>query len=291
MHDHDGGMMVPGSSEAAGRATEKLLEHDKVILTLRQEVRQARIFRFTLVATYSSAPLLLFALFLGNILAWGRIDLTRVNILCVPVLIALLALCGVVRYYSHGGFFTGVPLEEQWASGQASRKSIDLALAMERKRLAAAEFHIPTEVRRHIYRESVPLTIEQYRTEGLRYRRIHNLFQSVIIVGSLATSTAASLAETPPPYKWITVATSFAVGLSAGFTGYFKFRERSFYLQQTSDSIEEEYDAVNLKVGRYKNSLNDGAALEDFTERIETLKNDQRKRQQQLDQPTETPEG
>jgi hypothetical protein len=44
-------------------------------------------------------------------------------------------------------------------------------------------------------------------------------------------------------------------------------------------------------VGRYKNSTDDEAALLDFTDRVETLKNDQRKRQQQLDQPTETPEG
>ncbi|MFJ1244985.1 hypothetical protein, partial [Bacillus amyloliquefaciens] len=62
-------------------------------------------------------------------------------------------------------------------------------------------------------------------------------------------------------------------------------------LQQTADAIEEEYDAVNLKVGRYKGSTDDAAALLEFTERVETLKNDQRNRQQQLDQPTETPEG
>jgi hypothetical protein len=121
----------------------------------------------------------------------------------------------------------------------------------------------------------------------MRYRRIHNALQSVIIIGSLAASTAAGLAETPPPYKWITVGTSFAVGISAGFTGYFKFRERSFYLQQTADSIEEEYDSVTLGVGRYASGQDEEAKLIEFTQRVETLKSDQRKRQQQLDQPTE----
>ncbi|WP_329398945.1 DUF4231 domain-containing protein [Streptomyces melanogenes] len=275
---------------AAERAVEELLQHDRTILELRHEIRRARMRRFILVSTYSSAPMLLFLLFVGNIATWGRIDLSRINIAGIPILITLLILCPVVRFRSCGDVFDGSVLNE-WKAGYAVEKKIDLELAIERKRLSAASIDLPTETRRHIYRETVPGAIEQYRTGGLRYRRVHNAFQSVIIIGSLATSTAASLAETPAPFKWITVGTSFAVGLAAGFTGYFKFRERSFYLQQTADSIEEEYDAVKLKVGRYKGSVDDAAALLEFTERIETLKNDQRKRQQQLDQPTETPEG
>jgi len=276
---------------SAERAVEELLSHDRKILDLRDEIREARLKRFLLVSTYSSAPTLLLALFIGNIFTWGRIDLTRVNIACVPLLIALLILCAVVRANSTMGDFWDGPIHDEWDAGHAAGKKIDLELAIERKRLSAASIDLPTETRRHIYRETVPGAIEQYRSDGLRYRRVHNFFQSIIIVGSLATSTAASLAETPAPYKWITVGTSFSVGLAAGFTGYFKFRERSFYLQQTADTIEEEYDAVSLKVGRYKSSVNDEAALLEFTERVETLKNDQRKRQQQLDQPTETPEG
>ncbi|MHC0431478.1 SLATT domain-containing protein [Streptomyces sp. O3] len=276
---------------AAERAIEELLGHDRKILGLRQEIREARLKRLLLVSTYSSTPALLLLLFVGNIATWGRVDLARVNLACIPLLIALLILCAVVRVQSTKLVGYNKVLLNEWESGYAAGRKIDLELAIERRRLSAASTELPTETRRHIYRESVPGAIEQYRSDGLRYRRVHNLFQSVIIIGSLATSTAASLAETPPPYKWITVGTSFSVGLAAGFTGYFKFRERSFYLQQTADTIEEEYDAVNLKVGRYKSSTDDEAALLEFTERVETLKNDQRKRQQQLDQPTETPEG
>ncbi|AXE86585.1 hypothetical protein C1703_16400 [Streptomyces sp. Go-475] len=279
------------STSAAERAIEELLTHDRKILALRNEIREARLKRFLLVSTYSSAPTLLLILFVGNIVTWGHIDLARVNVACIPILIALLILCVIVRANSTSIDFWDGPLQDEWEAGHAAEKKIDLELALERKRLSAASIDLPTDTRRHIYRETVPVTIEQYRSDGLRYRRIHNFFQSIIIVGSLATSTAASLADTPAPYKWITVGTSFSVGLAAGFTGYFKFRERSFYLQQTSDSIEEEYDAVNLKVGRYKSSADDEAALLEFTERVEILKNDQRKRQQQLDQPTETPEG
>ncbi|MEV6021373.1 SLATT domain-containing protein [Streptomyces sp. NPDC051997] len=279
------------TAPAAERAIERLLDHDREILGLRHEIRGARLRRSLLVSTYSSAPALLLLLFVGNIAAWGHIDLARVNLACIPLLVALLVLCVIVRDQSTKTVGTRTVLSDRWESGYAATKKIDLALAIERRRLSVASTELPTETRRHIYRESVPGAIEQYRSDGLRYRRVHNLFQSVIIIGSLATSTAASLAETPAPYKWITVGTSFSVGLAAGFTGYFKFRERSFYLQQTADTIEEEYDAVNLKVGRYKGSADDAAALLEFTERVEILKNDQRKRQQQLDQPTETPEG
>ncbi|MFB7313119.1 SLATT domain-containing protein [Streptomyces sp. NPDC056192] len=276
---------------AAERAIERLLDHDRKILDLRHDIRKARLKRLLLVSTYSSAPALLLLLFIGNIATWGRVDLARVNLACIPLLVALLVLCAIVRENSTERVGLRTVLSDTWASGYAATKKIDLELAIERRRLSAASTNLPTETRRHIYRETVPGAIGQYRSDGLRYRRVHNLFQSVIIIGSLATSTAASLAETPAPYKWITVGTSFSVGLAAGFTGYFKFRERSFYLQQTADAIEEEYDAVNLKVGRYKGSPDDAAALLEFTERVETLKNDQRKRQQQLDQPTETPEG
>ena len=33
---------------------------------------------------------------------------------------------------------------------------------------------------------------------------------------------------------------TFAVGIASGFMGYFKYKERSFYLQQTADAIESE---------------------------------------------------
>jgi hypothetical protein len=209
--------------------------------------------------------------------------MARINMACIPIFIALavLALTIAAKSSNVSGRLEG------WTPEYVDNLRLDLELEIERKRLSAASLTLPPETRRHVYRETVPGSVEQFRLESRRYRRIHNAFQSVIIIGSLATSTAAGLADTPPPYKWITVAMSFAVGISAGFTGYFKFRERSFYLQQTADAIEEEYESVALGVGRYRNSPDSEAALIDFTQRVETLKSDQRKRQQQLDQPTE----
>lgn len=82
----------------------------------------------------------------------------------------------------------------------------------------------------------------------------------------------------------------FAVDVAAGFTGYFKFRERSFYLQQTSDSIYQELSAVGLGIGRHKGKT-EPEAMTEFTEQVELLKIEQRKRQQQLEQPSEGREG
>jgi hypothetical protein len=35
------------------------------------------------------------------------------------------------------------------------------------------------------------------------------------------------------------------------FTGYYKFRERSYFHQQTADAIEREANAVPLGIGPY----------------------------------------
>jgi hypothetical protein len=141
-----------------------------------------------------------------------------------------------------------------------------------------------------IYRNDVPGDIEQFQKESQYYRRIHNALQAIIIIGALAASTLTGLLQSVPQLRWVAVGTTFAVGVAAGFTGYFKFRERSFYLQQTSDSIEQELNAVGLRIGRYKNKSEDDALIE-FTEQVELLKIEQRKRQQQLEQPSEGREG
>jgi hypothetical protein len=80
------------------------------------------------------------------------------------------------------------------------------------------------------------------------------------------------------------------VTISAGFTGYFKYRERSFNLQQTADNIEQEYTAVSLTIGPYKGKLPQ-EALVLFAERVEALKVEQRKREQQLEQPPDVKHG
>lgn len=138
------------------------------------------------------------------------------------------------------------------------------------------------------YKEDVPETIARYRNESNSYRRIANRLQITIIVGSVLVTSATSAAgfEFGGIFKWVAPIISIVVAASAELTGYFKFRERSFNLQQTADSIEQEYNAVKLGIRSYKGKQ-PNEALELFVERVEFLVEEQKKRQQQLEQPSD----
>jgi len=147
--------------------------------------------------------------------------------------------------------------------------------------------------RRHLYRESVADLIEQYRAESRRHRRVHNSLQVLVMTGSAGSTTVAALDwGQQPTWQGITLTViSFAITLASAFTGYYKYRERSYFLQQTADSIEEELNALMLGVGEYTRFGDDEkGALALFTKRVEGLRNEQRRRQQQLDQPAERAE-
>jgi hypothetical protein len=78
------------------------------------------------------------------------------------------------------------------------------------------------------------------------------------------------------------------VGVTTGVNGYYKFRERSFNLQQAADLIEREYHSVALRVGRYANCDTESEAYRIFAQQVESIRDEQNKRQQQLEQPVET---
>src|SRR4029453_15042999 len=137
------------------------------------------------------------------------------------------------------------------------------------------------------YREEILSFIDEYRRESQRNRRIHNAFQSIIIVGSIITTSVTSEIGKQPSFKWIAAGLSISVCISAGFTGYFKFRERAMNLRQTADAIEHEYNAAELGIRTYK-KLSREDALTALAEQVEWLREEQRKREQQLEQPPET---
>ncbi|MEV0991130.1 SLATT domain-containing protein [Streptomyces sp. NPDC049949] len=153
------------------------------------------------------------------------------------------------------------------------------------------------DARRKLYREEVTTAIEQYQADSRKYRRIHNGLQTLIMIGSASTTTIAAL-DTGKELTRQSVtltAISFAITVAAVFTGYYKFRERSYFLQETADAIEEEANAVRLGIGHYSEYRpgQEGEALKPFTQRGEQHRNEQRRRQQQLDQPADqaTPSG
>lgn len=136
------------------------------------------------------------------------------------------------------------------------------------------------------YKENIPAIIKEMRNKSKYYRKTHNTFQCIIIIGSILVTSFTSAIGYAEIFKPLSTVISILVGISAGLTGYFKYKERSFYLQRTADAIEQEYIALEQSIGFYKGK-NRKEALILLIERIETLKEEQKKREQSLEQPPE----
>ncbi|GAB2827557.1 DUF4231 domain-containing protein [Streptomyces daliensis] len=136
------------------------------------------------------------------------------------------------------------------------------------------------------YRESIPLVRDEYRRSADRYRSRHNRFQLTVIVGSILTSVATTAAAEEGIWSWLAVSTSALVSISAGIISYYKFRERSLNLQQTADAIDLELQAYRLGIRRYK-GVPPAEASATFAEEVERLREEQRKKELQLEQPPE----
>ncbi|MFJ5728337.1 DUF4231 domain-containing protein [Streptomyces paradoxus] len=142
------------------------------------------------------------------------------------------------------------------------------------------------------YFDSVPQLRDDYRRGAQKYRNRHNRFQVTVIVGSILTSVATTAAAEQGVWSWIAVGLSAAVSVSAGIISYFKFRERSMNLQQTADSIELELQAFSLRINHYgPGRVSTDEAPSAFAETIERIKDEQRKKELQLEQPPEAQQG
>jgi Protein of unknown function (DUF4231) len=168
-----------------------------------------------------------------------------------------------------------------------SRSSLELELARLRdeRKVVAGTAGMDIKVRRIAYRDDAYDEINALRNEGARYRRVNNILQGVLIVGSLAATGASAIVGEIPDVRWLTLGITFVVGISSGFMGYFKYKEKSFYLQQTADAIETEWEAVDVGVGRYKDIDDEEKSLALFVDEVHRLKSEQKKRQQSLEQP------
>ncbi|MGH4033205.1 DUF4231 domain-containing protein [Actinomycetota bacterium Odt1-20B] len=161
--------------------------------------------------------------------------------------------------------------------------------ALQDRQSAAARLPLDSPSGLRIYREASLDLITQYRKGAAKNRRVHNAFQLIIISGSIVTSTLTAMNEgSNGPLSISTSALSALVGISAGVTGYFKFRERGYNLQSTADEIEKHYNASQFMLDEYASQ--DGAPLAEadrlrlFARYIERLKEEQRKRELQLEQ-------
>ncbi|WP_245775739.1 SLATT domain-containing protein [Saccharopolyspora flava] len=207
----------------------------------------------------------------------------------IPVAVACCVASYRLKRYPGGPLQKGNRQNGEVYFFRQSEDDLELILSQERdaRRLLIASSAITPKIRRVAYKEEAYHDIDQLRSESKGYRRTNNILQGVIIIGSLGATATSGVAVDAVTLRWVTVGITFAVGISSGFMGYFKYKERSFYLQQTADAIEQEWEAVEIGVGRYKRCESEDEALAEFVEEVHRLKAEQKKRQQNLEQPPE----
>ncbi|MFD8615307.1 DUF4231 domain-containing protein [Streptomyces sp. NPDC059631] len=208
---------------------------------------------------------------------WNRFDMAPYNTAALLMLPLLLIL-----------FLTGKRMDtgkkEDEKDKSVAELRLELDLLEERRILEAAYSTRPAYERQYSYRETIPHEIERLRRETRRYRRVHNFFQWSLFVASVTMSVSAAVYDPPQPGKGILIGLGAFVSFTTAVTGYFKFRERAFNLQQTADAIEQQVTAYDLAISPY-NHKEAQANLERLAETVEALRVEQRKREQQLEQP------
>ncbi|MBQ1021761.1 DUF4231 domain-containing protein [Micromonospora sp. D93] len=173
-------------------------------------------------------------------------------------------------------------------------KKYDLVqLQSDRLRLAA-EAASDTRASLRVYRIGALDDIDQYRAKAKVSRRYSNLLQWAIIVGSVAATsltsiTAGAAAASAEWVRWVAAGVSAVVSVAAGVTGFFKFRERGFNQQQTADAMEKHQKALELGIREYAGKTEE-EALRVFAQAVEELKDEQRKRELQLEQSSDQKE-
>ncbi|GCE04708.1 DUF4231 domain-containing protein [Dictyobacter aurantiacus] len=153
---------------------------------------------------------------------------------------------------------------------------------------------LETQQYHQYYRQIVvPGVIEDYRQQSKVNRVLHFISQLTVIITSLLVTGLTSGLDTKLGWQipWAAPLLSFIVSLITAIMGFFKFRERSYHMQQTADYIEQEKTALELGIRHYKEYRNKpDEAFSEFAERVEQSREEQTKRQQQLEQSTDTKE-
>ncbi|MER7817073.1 DUF4231 domain-containing protein [Streptomyces sp. NPDC096153] len=254
-----------------------LVAYRRSAASLTSQLRIARMARSLVVGSVLGAFLVAAGGAVSNAVTWGSFDMLPYN-LAGGVLLALLLVVFVIGRRMN----TGHPEGESPKSVAALQLELDLL--EERRVLEAAAGSRSARDRQYSYRETIPQEIERLRRETLRYRRVHNFFQWSLFVASVTMSVTAAIYDPPQPGKAILIGLGAFVSFTTAVTGYFKYRERAFNLQQTADAIEQHVTAYDLAIAPY-NQADETVNLERLAENVETLRVEQRKREQQLEQP------
>ncbi|WP_223832985.1 SLATT domain-containing protein [Streptomyces venezuelae] len=259
-----------------------LIAHKREVAQLKRDISRMRRGTLAGVLVVGLAMALLATLIVVTARTWGRYDMGMVNFLGL-IAVGGLTAAGVLLVVRSSS------LQVVGENGAKASKSVpdlrlDLELAEEQRVLVAAYVARPAYERRYSYRDAIPAEVGRLRSEGRRYSRWHNGLQWLLILSSAAIPAVAALYDPPQPGKGLLIGLGAGVSVITSTMGYYKFRERSFNLQQTADSIEQHLTALDLAIPPYGDS-DEKQNLARFAETVESLRDEQRKREQQLDQP------
>ncbi|MGW6476686.1 DUF4231 domain-containing protein [Streptomyces sp. NPDC055059] len=278
--DNTGELLAPGdvaSDVAADDHVTRTLSHRRQTAALTSQIRLVRISRFLTFGSAAISFAVGCATVLSNAITWRRVDMLPYNTAAGILLVLLL----LIFIYGRN-MDIGQPQEEQ--KKRVAELKLELDLLEERRILEAASSARSSRDRQHSYRETIPQEIDRLRRETRRYRRVHNFFQWSLFFASVTMSVTAAIYDLPQPGKAILIGLGAFVSFTTAVTGYFKYRERAFNLQQTADAIEQHVTAYDLAIAPY-NQAEETANLERLAENVEVLRVEQRKREQQLEQP------
>jgi hypothetical protein len=276
----------PQMSAADANAQHRLKSHE--IRVTESHLKKAQQRRRQSNIAIILGPVLIVILFELHWALLNRVSLSEAIYVPGGLLAAFCFVAWVKLKLTPGGPPTG-PAGDKMRAPREQKPELELKIARLRdeRKVIAADADLEIRVRRVAYRDSAYDDIRTLRKESSRYRRVNNVLQAILIVGSLAATGASAIIGEYPTIRWVTLGITFTVGMASGFMGYFKYKERSFYLQQTADAIESEWEALEAGVDRYKdsNEQNEQEMLALFSDKIHRLKSEQKQRQQSLDQP------
>ena len=86
---------------------------------------------------------------------------------------------------------------------------------------------------------------------------------------------------------WVAPAFSFTVSFLTAMVTLFRPREKGYNLQQTADAIEYEISCANKRIYGYE-GLDERQVFTKLAQEVEKMRNEQQKRQQRLEQASET---
>ncbi|MFD8477261.1 SLATT domain-containing protein [Streptomyces globisporus] len=283
-----GDLQMTQPSPVSDGNMEALIASRRSVAELKRDITRLRRGTYAGFSALACALTLLVSLVVITIHTWGERDMLLANWLGLPV-VAVLAIAGglIVDNYSSVAVTDEANIVKRLS---ISDLRFDLEVAEEQRLSIAASSALPVHERRYAYRDAIPAEVERLRTEGLRYRRWHNGFQWLLILCSAAITAVAALYDPPQPGKGLLIGLGATVSVITSAMGYYKFRERSFNLQQTADSIAQHLSALDLSIAPY-GDVDEAQNLMRFAETVELLRDEQRKREQQLDQPHQAQQG